>query len=82
MRVLKTGKLTDFELYDLGRDVEESSDRVPDGPDVLSRLKAKLIATFEEIREEAPVWPAWKWPRYEARRIKWPNYKPLRKPPK
>jgi arylsulfatase A len=82
MEVLKTARLTDFELYNLRTDVAETTDLAQAEPERFAALKAKLIATFEEIQQQAPVWPAWKWPRYEAQRIEWPQYKALRKPPK
>jgi arylsulfatase A len=82
MAVLKTARLTGFELYNLRDDVGETTDLALAQPERFAVLKAKLTATFEEIQKESPVWPAWKWPRYEAQRIEWPEYKALRKPPK
>lgn len=82
MAVLKTAKLTGFELYNLRNDVGETTDLAQAEPERFAALKAKLTATFEEVQKESPVWPVWKWPRYEAQRIEWPEYKALRKPPK
>ena len=82
MKVLKTAKLTGFELYNLVDDVAEATDRTTAEPERFADLKKKLIATYEEVQKESPVWPAWKFARYEGQRIEWPKYKPLRKPPK
>lgn len=33
-----------------------------------------LRKTYDEVRRENHLWPVWQWPRYEAKRIQWPQY--------
>ncbi|REJ95323.1 MAG: arylsulfatase [Planctomycetota bacterium] len=75
MQVLKTAELTDFELYNLTDDVGETTELSDRYPDKLAELKSVMREIYLEVREESPVWPAWEWPRYEGRRIKWPPYR-------
>jgi arylsulfatase A len=82
MEVLASAELTEFELYNLREDVGETTELADMVPDRLALMKAKLVAYFQSVQDEAPLWPAWKSPRYEAQRIKWPDYQALRKPPK
>ena len=55
MKVLKTAKLTGFELYNLAGDVAEATDVAASEPERFAALKQKLIATYEEVQEESPV---------------------------
>ncbi len=82
MEVLKSARLTDFELYNLHDDLEESTNLVEAAPGRFAAMKEKLISYYREVQAENPVWPPWKSPRYEAGRIQWPEYKALRKPPR
>jgi arylsulfatase A len=82
MKILKSAQLTDFELYDLHNDIGESTNLVQTAPDRFATLKEKLVSYYRAVRSENPIWPPWKSPRYEAGRIQWPEYKPLRRPPK
>jgi hypothetical protein len=38
-------------------------------------MAAELQKMYRAVREESPTWPAWEWPRYEADRIQWPDYR-------
>jgi arylsulfatase A len=86
----KTAELTTFELYNLRRDVGETTDLAEQEPERLARMSAQLRKLYHGIREESPVWPAWEWTHYyEGERIKWPEYwenrkraKPSRSTPK
>ena len=75
MTVLKTADLRGFELYQLDKDPSESRNLAEENPEKLAELRKKLTALFEEVREDAPIWPEWKWPRYESQRIEWPEYR-------
>ncbi|MCB1206176.1 MAG: hypothetical protein KDN18_18085, partial [Verrucomicrobiae bacterium] len=74
-------RLTGFELYHLRDDPGETRDRGADEPARFAEMRDRLVAKFEEVRSESPVWPEWEFPRYEGQRIEWPPYKALRKPP-
>ena len=74
MRAIKNAKLKDFELYDLGADIQESTDVSARQPKVFKRLKIAMQAMYEDVQREGPVWPDWKWPRHESERIIWPDY--------
>jgi arylsulfatase A len=74
-RALKSAGLTNFELYNLGADAGERKNLAASRPGKLAALRARLEPKYLEVREESPLWPEWKWPRYEAQRIEWPDYK-------
>ena len=74
MQGIKQAELKDFELYDLGVDIQESMDVSGKQPNVLKRLKKEMQAIYEDVQREGPVWPDWKWPRHESGRIIWPDY--------
>ncbi len=71
---IKTAELTNFELYNLTDDIAESKDLKSERADVFSKLKPKMEAVYEEVKAEAPEWPAWEWPKYESSKIEWPDY--------
>lgn len=68
---LKQAELAEFELYHLSRDLDESNELSATHPERFERMAVQLTKLYREIRDESPVWPAWKWPRYEAGRIIW-----------
>ena len=74
MQAIKNARLKDFELYDLHKDPSESQDRSDAEPAVLKRLEKQMQAIYRSVQKEGPVWPDWKWPRYESERIIWPDY--------
>ena len=69
MQNIKTAELSRFELYNLSQDIAESTDLDQKQPDRLNDMSATLRRLYREVRDESPIWPAWKWPRYEGRRI-------------
>lgn len=70
MRHLKSAELGALELYNLADDPGEERDLARQQPQRLRELTAQLTRMYHEVRDESPVWPAWEWPRYEARRIR------------
>ncbi|MDP6444596.1 MAG: sulfatase-like hydrolase/transferase [Pirellulaceae bacterium] len=66
---IKTAELTGYEIYNLSNDVGETTDLSEKEPAQLARLAKLLEAYYHEVRNEAPTWPQWKWPRYEGKRI-------------
>ncbi len=73
--VLKTAKLQNWHLYDLRSDEREQHDLATRNPDKLAELSAMLKQQFLEVQQQTPTWPAWKFPGYEGKRIKWPEYR-------
>ncbi len=74
MENIKRAKLVDFELFDLKHDVAESKDVSAEHANVRDELQVKLTAMYDEVQAECTLWPAWEWPRYESKRIQWPDY--------
>jgi arylsulfatase len=70
MKSLKNCELTDFELYYLKDDIAEMRELSVSEPNRLERMKQEMTHLFHEVQEESPVWPSWKWPRIEGKRIK------------
>lgn len=78
----KTAEPTTFELFNLRRDVGETTDLAGREPERLAAMSAQLKRLYHEVRAESPVWPAWEWTNDEAKRIEWPDYWTNRKPAK
>ncbi|HVX64049.1 MAG TPA: sulfatase/phosphatase domain-containing protein, partial [Pirellulales bacterium] len=78
---LKTAELAEFELYNLKDDIGETTDLAQREPEKFAELSAVMKQMYHEVRDETPIWPVWKWPRYEGKRIQWPDYtaRPLAK---
>jgi arylsulfatase A len=55
-KILATGDLGAFELYDLGADPGETTDLALSEPDRVADLSARLIRLHDEIAAEGPVW--------------------------
>ncbi len=70
MQSIKSAELASFELYNLRDDIGETTDLAEREPRRLADMSAKLRTLYREVRDESPVWPAWKWPRYEGQRIR------------
>lgn len=79
-RAIKTAELASFELYNLRADVGEKTDLAAREPERVRELAAVMRKLYREVRDESPSWPAWQWPRYEAARIQWPDYRGQRPP--
>ena len=74
MQAIKMASLTDFRLFDLSSDIAEESDVAERFPDQFNKLRNQMTEMYREVVAEAPVWPVWEWPRYESKRIQWPDY--------
>jgi arylsulfatase A len=81
-RDFKTAELAEFSLYNLRRDIGETTNLATQEPARLAELKALLQAKYHEVRDQSPVWPAWKFTGAEGKRIQWPDYVKKPKPPK
>jgi arylsulfatase A len=75
MQALKSAELTGFELYNLRDDIGETTDLAAREPQKLAEMTAQMQELYRSVRDESPVWPAWTWPREEAGRIEWPEYR-------
>jgi arylsulfatase A len=71
MQAIKAAELTAFELYNLRRDIGETTDLAEREPRRLAEMADLLGRLYREVRDESPIWPAWQWPRYESQRIIW-----------
>jgi len=80
MEAIKHAELAQFELYNLRDDPGETNNLAEKYPDRLHQLTARLKPLYHQVRQESPVWAEWKWPRYEAQRIRWPDYPPPPRP--
>ncbi len=72
---IKSAELTGFELYDLNSDVAERTNVKESHTDIFARMQKLMAAQYVDVRREAPEWPVWEWPRYEAQHIQWPSYR-------
>lgn len=81
MTALKAAEVSAWELYDIAVDPAETHDVSDEYPEVLQRLQQQLRSMHQEVTQESPVWPSWKWPRYESERIEWPPYRGKRRTP-
>jgi len=60
-KLIKAGRLTRFELYNLREDIGEKRDLAGEEPAILQKLKDAVIAKFAEVQAEAPVWDTGGW---------------------
>lgn len=74
MQQLKAAKLDQFELYNLAHDRAEEHDLSESEPERLAALSKQMQQIYHQVQQEGPIWPEWKWPRYEGKRIIWPEY--------
>lgn len=77
----KTAELKGFELFHLQNDPGETANLRELEPEKFAELKKAMTVLYEEVRDESPEWPLWDFPGYEGKRIEWPAYKAMRKPP-
>jgi arylsulfatase A len=75
----KHAELAAFSLYNLRRDIGETTDLAATERTKLAELKTLLEAKYREVRTESPTWPAWKFTGAEGKRIVWPDYAKSRK---
>lgn len=73
-REVKTAELQKFMLYNLRRDIGETTELSASEPAKLAELRAALEAKYREVRAETPVWPHWKHANLDAGMIVWPDY--------
>jgi arylsulfatase A len=76
----RQAELATLSLYNLRRDIGETTDLAAAEPARLAELKALLEAKYREVRAESPTWPAWKFTNAEGQRIQWPDYVKKRRP--
>lgn len=55
--IIRSAKLTQFELYNLAEDLSETTDRGSEQPARLKAMAGQLSALYDDVRQEAPVWP-------------------------
>lgn len=70
----KTAPLIGFELYRIDRDPAEKDDLAKTEPARLAEMRAQLEKLHASVRADAPLWPSWEDPGYEAKNIVWPAY--------
>jgi len=70
LHYLKKAELTSVELYDLGRDIGETTDLASKEPEKTRSMLKQLKKVYQSVRNEAPMWPAWKCPHFEGHRIR------------
>jgi ABC-type taurine transport system substrate-binding protein len=56
MKHIKTSKLVEFELYNLNQDMGQQTDLAKKHPEQLDKLKKLLVAKYNEVQAEGPVW--------------------------
>jgi arylsulfatase A len=56
MEFIKRTDIEDFQLYDVVRDPGETQELSKEKPEVYAKLRALLLATYEEIQKEGPWW--------------------------
>jgi len=56
MKLIKTAKLTKFELYNIRKDIGEKKDLSKTEPDRLKTMTEALQKKYLEVQKESPVW--------------------------
>lgn len=62
-----------FELYNLRRDIAETTNLIDKEPAKFAELKSALVSKYHEVRDEGRTWPAWKFTGAEGKKIVWPD---------
>lgn len=73
-RWVKEAELQTFMLYNLRTDIAEKDDLSASAPGKLQEMKELLQAKYADVKQEAPMWPAWKFTGAEGKKIVWPDY--------
>ncbi|MCH7989602.1 MAG: hypothetical protein IID46_10715 [Planctomycetes bacterium] len=68
--MFKTAELKAFELYNIKKDIGETTDLSSREPERLEDMATALNKMYHEVRDESPTWPAWTSPRIEGKRIR------------
>ena len=58
MEFIKKAELGDFELFDLQRDPNETTNLATREPAKFEAMKKQFVALHEEIQAEGPTWPS------------------------
>ena len=69
-QLLKTADLDEFELYNLKKDPNETTNLVTKKSARADEMIALLRSFYVEVRDESLTWPAWEWPHWEGNRIR------------
>ena len=56
MEIIKSAKLVDFELYNLGEDLEQKMDQASEEPERLKLMSKMLVDKYTQIQKEGAVW--------------------------
>jgi arylsulfatase A len=56
MRIIKSARLGDFELYNLKEDLKQQHDQADDHPDLVQKLSRQLVETHRQVQEEGEDW--------------------------
>ena len=56
MEIIKSAKLVDFELYNLGEDLEQKIDQASEEPERLKLMSKMLVDKYTQIQKEGAVW--------------------------
>jgi arylsulfatase A-like enzyme len=74
MEAIKGAQMERFELYNLRRDIAETTDLSEAEPERKQQLVEQMLRIYREVVDESPEWPVWEFPHYEGKRIEWPAY--------
>ncbi len=69
-RAFREAELDRFELYDLLADIGETKDRWESDASQVGPLRRDLEQRYQEVRDAAPTWPEWTWPKKEGQIIR------------
>jgi arylsulfatase A len=58
---IKATALTNFQLFNLRRDIGQDRDVAAKHPEVFAEMKRKMTELHAEVVEEAPDWRTWEW---------------------
>ena len=56
MEIIKSARLTGFELYNLSGDLKQASDRASEEPERLKQMSQMLVDKYTQVQSEGPVW--------------------------
>ena len=67
--LMKTAELDQFQLYNLETDPAEKNDLLEQEKEIAQSLIMAMTEIYLDVRDESPIWPIWKSPRWEGKRI-------------
>ena len=56
MEIIKSARLTGFELYNLSADLKQASIRASEEPERLKQMSQMLVDKYTQVQSEGPVW--------------------------